>query len=168
MHELNPVDKHGKYIASIVMPPSANLAERQAYCCNRPGPVFCLSLGVSSDYAQPIAGRVTEVTCLVIDQAQPELTPNKRQKTGPEYPLLPHFYPRTALAASVCVSLCVNQEFVRAITHRLFKLGSPNLDYRCERPWLRSLLFWGWLTLTFKDKFNLQVKIYPILSLSAR
>ena len=43
------------------------------------GPVFCLLLGVSSDYAQPITG----VTCPVIGQAQPERTPSKRQKTGP-------------------------------------------------------------------------------------
>ena len=47
----------------------------------RPGPVFCLLLGVSSGYAQPITGQVTEVTCPVIGRAQPELTPNKRQKT---------------------------------------------------------------------------------------
>ena len=48
-----------------------------------PGPVFRLLLGVSSDYAQPITGQVTEVTCPVIVRAQPELTPSKRQKTGP-------------------------------------------------------------------------------------
>ena len=47
------------------------------------GPVFCLLLGVSSDYAQPITGQVTEVTCPVIGRAQPELTPSKRQKMGP-------------------------------------------------------------------------------------
>ena len=47
------------------------------------GPVFCLLLGVSSDYAQPITGQVTEVTCPVIGRAQPELTLSKRQKTGP-------------------------------------------------------------------------------------
>ena len=46
---------------------------------------------------------------------------------------------------SVCLSvrLCVNHLFVRGITRDLFKLGSPNLDQRCKRPWLRSLLFWG-------------------------
>ena len=49
-----------------------------------PGLVFCLLLGVSSDYAQPITGQVNEVTCPVIGQAQPELTPSKRQKTGPD------------------------------------------------------------------------------------
>ena len=50
-----------------------------------PGPVFCLLLGVSSDYAQPITVQVTEVTCPVIGRAQPELTPSKRQKTGPGF-----------------------------------------------------------------------------------
>ena len=49
----------------------------------RPGPVLCLLLRVSSDYAQPIIGQVTEITCPVIGQAQPELTLSKRQKTGP-------------------------------------------------------------------------------------
>ena len=49
----------------------------------RPGLVFCLSLGGSSDYAQPIAGQVTEVTCPVIGQTLSELTPSKRQKTSP-------------------------------------------------------------------------------------
>ena len=65
----------------------------------------------------------------------------------------------------VCVSLWVNHLLVHAITRDPFKLGSPNLDQRCKRPWLRSLLFLGWLTLTFKVKFNFKVKIYPILSL---
>ena len=45
--------------------------------------VFCLLLWVSSDYAQPITGQITEVTCPVIGRAQPELTPSKTQKTGP-------------------------------------------------------------------------------------
>ena len=48
------------------------------------GPTFCLLLGVISDYAQPIRGQVTEVTCPVISRAQLELAPSKRQKTGPE------------------------------------------------------------------------------------
>ena len=52
--------------------------------CKWPGPDFCLLLRVSSDCAQPITGQVTEVTCPAIGRAQPELTPSKRQKTGPE------------------------------------------------------------------------------------
>ena len=47
------------------------------------GPIFFLFFRVSSDYAQPITGQVTEVTCPVIGRAQHELTPSKRQKTGP-------------------------------------------------------------------------------------
>ena len=47
-----------------------------------PGPDFCLLLGVSLGYAQPITGQVTEVACPVIGPAQPELTLSKRQKTG--------------------------------------------------------------------------------------
>ena len=95
-----------------------------------------------------------------------------------------HFYPRPVLAfgycrclrLSVCVSVCVcvNHVLVRAITHHPLKLGSPDLDHRCKRPWLRSLSFLGGgggagggrLTLTFKVKLNSKVKIYPILSLS--
>ena len=43
---------------------------------------------------------------------------------------------------SVCV--CGDHVLVRTITHHHpFKLGPPNLDQRCKRPWLRSLLFWG-------------------------
>ena len=56
------------------------------------GPVFCLLLGVSSDYAQPITGQVTEVTCPVIGWAQPELTPSKRQKTGPADAVWPDWF----------------------------------------------------------------------------
>ena len=52
-----------------------------------------------------------------------------------------------SLPASVClcirpsVCVCGKHLLVRAITHHPFKLGSPNLDHRCKRPWLRSLLF---------------------------
>ena len=72
-----------------------------------------------------------------------------------------------SLPASVCLcvrpSVCVfgKHLLVRAITHHPFKLGSPNLDHRCKRPWLRSLLFWGWLNLTFKVKLNSKSKFTP-------
>ena len=52
--------------------------------CNCAGPVFCLLLRVSSDCTQLITGQVTKVTCPVIGQAQPELTPSKRQKMSPD------------------------------------------------------------------------------------
>ena len=83
------------------------------------------------------------------------------------------FWPSGIVVACVCpcvhpsVRVCGNHLLVHAITHRPFKLGSPNFDHRCKIPWLRSQLFWGWLTLTFKVKFNFKVKSYPILSLSA-
>ena len=53
------------------------------------------------------------------------------------------FWPSGIVVACVCVSvsLCVNHLLVRAITRDPFKLGSPNLEHRCKRPWLRSLLF---------------------------
>ena len=63
-----------------------------------------------------------------------------------------------SLPASVClcvrpsVCVCGKHLLVRAITHYPFKLGSPNLDHMCKRPWLISLLFF--FTLTFKVKFN--------------
>ena len=56
----------------------------------------------------------------------------------------------------------------RAITCHLFTLESPNFKQKRKTPWLRSILFRGWLTLTFKVTFNLQVTIYLVLSLSVR
>ena len=40
------------------------------------------------------------------------------------------FWPSGIVVACVCLCVCVsvNHEFVRAITHQPFKLGSPNLD----------------------------------------
>ena len=74
-----------------------------------------------------------------------------------------------SLPASVCVCvcpcvclsncLCVNHKLVPTQTLHLFKLEeSPNLDQKCKTPWLRSYCFGGWLTLTFKVKFHLEVK----------
>ena len=77
-----------------------------------------------------------------------------------------NFYPRPVLAFGYCrclrlcvcvcvclsVCLCVNHLLVRAITRDPFKLGSPNLDRRCKRPWLRSLLFWGAIDLDLQGQ----------------
>ena len=70
------------------------------------------------------------------------------------------FYPRPVLAIGycrclrlcVCVSLCVNHLLVRVITRDSFRLWSPNLDQRCKRPWLRSLLFWGTIDLDLQGQ----------------
>ena len=76
------------------------------------------------------------------------------------------FHTRPVLASGYCrcLGLSVHQsvaKFVYPITHHPFKVGSPNLDRMCKRPWTRhSLLFWGWFTLTFKVKLNFKVKIY--------
>ena len=69
------------------------------------------------------------------------------------------FYPRPFFASGYCCCLRLYRrlsvtKFVRAMTHHPFKLESPNLDHRCKRPCLRCLLFLGWLTMTFKVKFN--------------
>ena len=74
------------YLVILIFPFGGSLDNmyRHIISAEQPGPIFCLLLGVSSDYAQPITGQVTEVTCPVIGQAQPELTPSKRQKTGPD------------------------------------------------------------------------------------
>ena len=52
----------------------------------------------------------------------------------------------------VCVNLCVNHLLVHVITRDPFKLGLPNLDQRCKRPWLRSLLFWGVIDLDLQGQ----------------
>ena len=58
-----------------------------------------------------------------------------------------------SLPASVRPSVSPSvTKFVRAITHHPFKLGSPNLDHRCKRPWLRSLLFWGVIDLDLQGQ----------------
>ena len=52
-------------------------------------------------------------------------------------------------------------KFVRAITHYPFKLGSQNLDHRCKRPWLRSLLFCGTIDLDLQGQIALQSQNLP-------
>ena len=61
----------------------------------------------------------------------------------------------------VCVCLSVNHQFVRAITHQPFKLESPNLDQRCKRPWLRSLLFLGTIDLELQGQIELKSQNLP-------
>ena len=81
------------------------------------------------------------------------------------------FYPRPVLAfgysrclrLSVCpsVRVCGNHVLVRAITNHPFKLGSPSLDQRCKRPWLRSLLFCGTIDRDLQGQIELQSENVP-------
>ena len=81
------------------------------------------------------------------------------------------YYPRPVLAfgyccylhlsVCVCVRSCVNHELFRAITHHPFQLGSPNLDQRCKRPWLRSLLFCGMIDRDLQGQIELHIQNLP-------
>ena len=79
------------------------------------------------------------------------------------------FYPRPVLAfgycrclrVCVCVRVSVSHEFIRAITHQPFKLGSPNLDQRCKRPSLRALLFCGMIDRDLQGQIELQSQNLP-------
>ena len=68
------------------------------------------------------------------------------------------FWPSGIVIACVCgsvcpcVCVCSNHELVRTITHRPFKLGSPNLDQRCKTPWFGSLLFLGMVDLDLQGQ----------------
>ena len=77
-----------------------------------------------------------------------------------------HFYPRTVLAFGYCRCLRLSvsplvTKFVRAITHYPFKLGSPNLDQNCKRPWLRSLLCCGTIDRDVEGQIELQRQSLP-------
>ena len=68
------------------------------------------------------------------------------------------------LPASVSVRQSVRPsvtKFVRVITHQPFKLGSPNLDQRCERPSLISLLFCGRIDLDLQGQIELRSQNLP-------
>ena len=48
-------------------------------------------------------------------------------------------------------------ELAKAITHQPLKLKPPKLDKSYKTACWWYLLFWGWLTLTFKVRFNLLI-----------
>ena len=87
--------------------------------------------------------------------------------------LFAHFYPRPVSAFGYCrwlhlcvrvfmrpsVSVCINHEHVRTITYHPFKLGSPNLDQRCKKPWFRFPLLWGLIDLDHHGQANLTWKL---------
>ena len=76
-----------------------------------------------------------------------------------------------SLPASVRPSVCPSiTKFVRAITHHPFKLGSPNFDHRCKRPWLTYCNHvWGNACMsTLNPLVLLQKRIIRIISGSKR
>ena len=86
------------------------------------------------------------------------------------------FWPTGIVVACVCLCVCVHPYARQSLACPRDNSGPihariTKLEQRCKRLWSRSLLWGGgggagWqLTLTFKVKFNL--RIYPILSLSA-
>ena len=71
------------------------------------------------------------------------------------------FLPEACMAIGYyCLRLfvrpCLNHLLVRAITRDPFKPGSPNLNHRCKRSWLRSLLFWGVIDLYLQGQIYLR------------
>ena len=70
------------------------------------------------------------------------------------------FWPSGIVVACVyvCVRASVNHEFVRAISHQPFKLGSPNWDQRCKIPCLRALLFCGMVDRDLQGQIEPQNK----------
>ena len=75
------------------------------------------------------------------------------------------FWPSGIVIACVCVCVCVcvsvNHELACMITHHPFKLESPNLDQKCKRPWLRSLLYFGTIDLELQRQIELKSQNLP-------
>ena len=67
-------------------------------------------------------------------------------------------WPSGIVVACVCLCVCVyvcvsvNHQFVRTITCHPLKLQSPNLNHKCKTPWLRSLLFLGFIDLDLQGQ----------------
>ena len=73
------------------------------------------------------------------------------------------------LCVCVCMCVCVsvNHQFVRTITCHPLKLQSPNLDQKCKRPWLRSLLFLGFIDLDLQGQIELKSQNLPHFGLES-
>ena len=143
-----------------------------------PGHIFCHLLRVSSVFAQPITGQVTEVTCPVIGWAQTELTPTKRQKTGPELSwcwavvicanLSLVWIIRTTTSAARTirrVQLWAHKPFVKwSLECHITQLTLSKLSVRCDMastvPTVSFLLCAEWfhLTVNFLSEMNVTVK----------
>ena len=114
----------------------------------------CRKIGVNRCIQRTLESWILPKTGLVLPVFK-NMSTNERYYRWDITPIssLPYtsFYPRPILAFGYCrclrlcvyVCLCVNHEFVRAITLYPFKLESPNLEHKCKTPWLRTLLFCG-------------------------
>ena len=76
------------------------------------------------------------------------------------------FWPLGTVVACVCPSAHQSfypsvTKFVSVITHQPFKLGSPHLVQRCQRPWLRSPLFCGTIDLDRQGQIELRSQNLP-------
>ena len=72
------------------------------------------------------------------------------------------FWSSGIVATCVCPSVRLSvTKFVCAITHYMFKLGSLNLDQRCKRHWLISLLFSGTIGYDFQGQIEPQSQNLP-------
>ena len=66
---------------------------------------------------------------------------------------------RLRLSVRVCVS--VNHQFIQMITCHLLKLQSPKFDQKYKTPWLRSLLFLGFIDLDLQGRIELKSQNLP-------
>ena len=82
------------------------------------------------------------------------------------------FGPRVlSLPASVCLCVCVLVYQSRVCPHDnspLVKARITKVGVHVQKTFVKVTTVLEWSTLTFKVKFNLKVKFYKILSLSAR
>ena len=66
------------------------------------------------------------------------------------------FWPSGIVVACVCVCVCLS-----VITRDPSRLGSPNLDQRCKRPWLRPLLFFGLIDFDLQGPIQHESQNFP-------
>ena len=120
------------------------------------GPVFCLLLGASSSCARPITGQITSVTWPpVIGWAQSELTPSKRQKTGPDRcmistwcddripdPCTNDCLPDHCITIHVCLRYRVSQQ-TQPSWSRDGSVLPPSHNIGIKFPWSVNSLHWA-------------------------
>ena len=123
------------------------------------GPVFCLLFGVSSDYAQPITGQVTEITCPVIGLSLLRVRyKKKRAITTVNYTQVIHrtfTFGRSFIDSSIFIQEMAIRCGLITILHR------PNCIYELITGDFKTIsyLIWIWHVICI-DRCNVN---YPIL-----